>query len=53
VAGFPHEVLQTGAGIAQIAAGTSQWEFLRALFDDPRDMYYIIQGFFRGGGYFK
>lgn len=41
---IPESVLMAGAGFAQVSAGTSDWEFWFALFDDPRDSYRLMQG---------
>ena len=42
--GIPGEVLLEGAGIAQLAAGTSSWDFIMSNWDDPNDQEQIRRG---------
>lgn len=42
--GIGNLTLYSGAGGAQIVAGTSSWEFASSYFDDPRDKARIEQG---------
>jgi hypothetical protein len=44
VLGIPDEVLLVAAGVAQVAAGTSDLNFLLGFGDDPRDQMRIMQG---------
>lgn len=42
--GIPGEVLLEGAGMAQLAAGTSSWDFIMSNWDDPNDQEQIRRG---------
>ncbi|MDR2672379.1 MAG: hypothetical protein LBC35_03660, partial [Coriobacteriales bacterium] len=42
--GVPEPLLYIGPGIAQIADGTSSWDYIGSNFDDPVDQYYIEVG---------
>ena len=42
--GIPEAILRSGAGVAQILAGTSQPGFFTSLFDDPSDQEQIARG---------
>jgi len=43
--GLPLWFARFGAGVYQIYSGTSRLEFYKSFFDDPRDQYWILEGY--------
>lgn len=42
--GYGEEFLSFGAGMYQIASGTSNWKWMSSYWDDPIDNYYVRMG---------
>ena len=43
--GIPELIARMGAGFYQIISGTSSFEYFNSFFDDPKDQYWIREGY--------